>query len=849
MATKKTKKTKHIEKQRKQSSSGLLLVLDKKITEFFRQKWSVPLLFAIISIAYFANFIFTDNALLTTDGGFLGKPIKGLEAFTNPFTESGFWYHDVMGGQPGAQGLVEWIYLIFYNVFLLFVIGYRSAALYFSVLTFVAGYFMYLFIRSLNIRKEIAIITGLFYMSSPMLLSFVLAGHASKMGVIALLPLMFLCLEKALTTHKISYYILLGGSISLAIGTAHLQFAYFSFWAIGFYFIYRVVSNYLKNKKLSDLVKNSLLFGIVVFLGLMIGARGYIPQYLHTSTVSKRAITGDVQPGAPSSFEYAASWSLHPEEAASLLLPHFGNYNNEYWGRNAIKLNSEYFGLYPFLLFFAGLLLWRTERRIRFFTFLFFFALFFALGANTPFFKLIYYVVPGVKMFRAPSIISFLFSFSATIVMALFLEQMLMRNPRKEEKDYLTKEKYIKRTKYFFFGSFITGAVFMIFSKPIISVWNSLFSLEEVWNPAAVQILRQRMLNNTTAISIDAFFMLVFCGILYLLLYSYWNKKIGIGLFVVVVGIVVIADTWRVNSDFRQAVPYQNIPTEEAKKIVALENLKELDRSPYRIFAEYAYQQGGGRQKYVYPGHVLPFSFLDFTMKRMDNIQAAFHTILNTSRQIYFPILNLMNVKYYITTIQQNNPNLLLRSASNPYFVYENRLAHPYFDFIHRYRVIENPEEVLSTVVDQAFSGDREVILEKDPPVFAISGVDSTVTSSIQDEIEYIGVRDFYNSPQGTFQFRVRAQQPGFVLLSNNYHPQWGATVDGTDSEIYHANYLWMGVFVPEGDHDVVFTFTTPEVQFSRTVSLIGMLIFGILFSLFYVMERRAPKSEPEIQG
>ncbi|MCH8285448.1 hypothetical protein IIB79_02850, partial [candidate division KSB1 bacterium] len=453
----KSKKSKHTEKQKKQPSSGFLLALDNKVVFFLRKKWSVPLLFAIISIAYFANFIFADNAFFTTDGGILGKPVKGLDAFTNPFMESGYWYHGIMGGQPGAQGLAEWIYYIFYNVSLLFVIGYRSASLYFTLLTFVAGYFMYLFIRSLNIRKEIAVITGLFYMSSPMLLSFVLAGHMSKMGVISLLPLMFLCLEKAISTQKVRYYVLLGGGISLAIGTAHLQFAYFSFWAIGFYFIYKVVTNCLADKDLPKLAKHFGLFACAVVLGLTIGARGFIPQYVHTSTVSKRAISGQAQPGAPSSFEYAASWSLNPEEIASLVLPHFGNYNDDYWGRNALKQNSEYFGLYPLLLFFAGLLLWRTERRVRFFSFLFFFALLFALGANTPFFKLIYYVIPGVKSFRAPSIISFLFSFSGTVVMALFLDKTLVRKSQKDINNAHTDELQFKRTKLVIYGSFATA--------------------------------------------------------------------------------------------------------------------------------------------------------------------------------------------------------------------------------------------------------------------------------------------------------------------------------------------------------------------------------------------------------
>ncbi|MCH7782176.1 YfhO family protein [candidate division KSB1 bacterium] len=206
-----------------------------------------------------------------------------------------------------------------------------------------------------------------------------------------------------------------------------------------------------------------------------------------------------------------------------------------------------------------------------------------------------------------------------------------------------------------------------------------------------------------------------------------------------------------------------------------------------------------------------------------------------------------MNVKYYISTGQKKDPNLLLISVSGQHFVYENLAAHPYFDFVHRYRVIENPDEALATVLGPAFSAKQEVILEKAPPDFAVSGVDSAALSSVQDEIEYLGVRDFYSPIQNTFQFRVRAEHPGFVLLSNNYHYQWKATVDGTDTEIYQANYLWMGVFVPEGDHDVVFTFNPSEILYSRMASFIGMLIFGILLVVTFALEKRAPKMESTI--
>jgi len=298
---------------------------DTKISDFFKNKWAVPALFLVLSIIYFFKFIFQDYAFFASDAGYMGNPEKGLSSFVNPFAESALWINTLMGGHPASQGLSQYTFSVFYVVLRLFFIGYRSIGLYFVLMTFAAGYFMYEYIRTLNIRREFAFIAGIFYMFAPMYMSFTYAGHTSKMGVIALLPLMFTCLEKAFATRKFRYFVYLGGVIAVVIGTAHLQYAYFSFWAVGFYFIYKVFSSFLEQKSYTRLLRNTALFILAVALGLMIAARGFAPQYMHTTTVSKRATTEE-GPGVTSTFEYAASWPLNQEEAVSLLLPKFSNY-------------------------------------------------------------------------------------------------------------------------------------------------------------------------------------------------------------------------------------------------------------------------------------------------------------------------------------------------------------------------------------------------------------------------------------------------------------------------------------------------------------------------------------------
>ena len=58
--------------------------------------------------------------------------------------------------------------------------------------------------------------------------------------------------------------------------------------------------------------------------------------------------------------------TLHPEEIASLLIPEFVHFykpetrQNLYWGRNALKLNTEYFGIA--VIFFAAMAIARVRE-------------------------------------------------------------------------------------------------------------------------------------------------------------------------------------------------------------------------------------------------------------------------------------------------------------------------------------------------------------------------------------------------------------------------------------------------------------------------------------------------------
>ena len=53
---------------------------------------------------------------------------------------------------------------------------------------------------------------------------------------------------------------------------------------------------------------------------------------------------------------------------------------------------------------------------------------------------------------------------------------------------------------------------------------------------------------------------------------------------------------------------------------------------------------------------------------------------------------------------------------------------------------------------------------------------------------------------------QTRSRVPGIVLFTQRYQPEWKVFIDGKPAPLLRCNYLSMGVFVPKGEHKVVFS-------------------------------------------
>jgi hypothetical protein len=122
---------------------------------------------------------------------------------------------------------------------------------------------------------------------------------------------------------------------------------------------------------------------------------------------------------------------MPPEELLNTYLPQFSGILDAYAGRNNIHFHSEYIGAAVLVL--AGLGIGAAARHRRFAWFwvgALVVSTLWALGGFTPFYHLVYALVPGTKFFRAPSTMLYVVSFCTAVLAALGTERALSLRAR-----------------------------------------------------------------------------------------------------------------------------------------------------------------------------------------------------------------------------------------------------------------------------------------------------------------------------------------------------------------------------------------------------------------------------------
>ncbi len=72
---------------------------------------------------------------------------------------------------------------------------------------------------------------------------------------------------------------------------------------------------------------------------------------------------------------------------------------------------------------------------------------------------------------------------------------------------------------------------------------------------------------------------------------------------------------------------------------------------------------------------------------------------------------------------------------------------------------------------------------------------------------------------------RAECETPGVLVVADAWYPGWSVTVDGEPAELLRANYAFRGVVLPEGEHEVVFTFRPSTWSAALPMCAVGLLV------------------------
>lgn len=334
---------------------------------------------------------------------------QGSFPLWNPYLMGGMPYVDAMHGD------------IFYPTFLLRMILPTDVAMTWGMVLhlWIAGVAAYALFRAHGLAFHAALIGGLSYMMSGMVAGLVSPGHDGKLFICALLPLTMLLVRRGVRDGRHSSWGLLAIVAGLGVLTPHPQLFQYLLLATGAYALFVAFGEGGEGAPTTRRVVPRLAFALgAVGVGFLIGAIQFWPVMNYVDASPRAGGAG---------WEHAISYSMPPEEIVNVVLPQFSGILENYWGRNNIHLHSEYLGL-PLLLLAGAAFGGAASRRRRFAWFwlgTLVISGLWALGGFTPFYKLVYAVVPGTKFFRAPSTMMFVSAFSVSALAAIGASRLL----------------------------------------------------------------------------------------------------------------------------------------------------------------------------------------------------------------------------------------------------------------------------------------------------------------------------------------------------------------------------------------------------------------------------------------
>lgn len=789
--------------------------------------WLPPVVFGVLTVALFRDFVFSDDMLFGGDTLGLGYAARALYADAlSTLGRIPGWTPHLLGGTPFLEALSGGDSLYPPSLLLLLLTApHRALGWKLVVHVLLAGVLFYAWVRTIGGSKWAALLGGTAYLLAPFLVGFVHPGHDGKIFVTALAPLMFLVTERHFRRPGPGSFAAIGLVVAWIIYTTHFQMAYFLFGGVGLYAIFRTIQTGRGVDEVAShagagaesRVRTAGLRFALFLAASVAGAAGaawqLLPAYEYVSESSRRLATTEETSGQTGR-QWSSSFSLNPEEIVSIVVPEFaGNNaggpawaNGTYWGRNGFKDNHNYAGLVVLLLA-AVSFLGAARRQLRLFlTGLGVLTLLFGLGANTPIWGLFYDFVPGIRRFRAPEMITFLFGFGVITMAALGLDRLasLLRDG---------DETGLERVQKLLWGATagLGGLALLIVSGVFTSIWTT--SVYRGISQRQLQILAA----HEPSIAQGAVLAVALAASVSGLVWGLRKKKLPLGVGLGLITALAAADAFRIDQPFIETMDFYQWSQADPNIRAILE--REQGGEPYRLWS---LAEGDQDIRPAIHGIELAAGHHPNDLYRYRELIG----MAGSSRAVNLANLNvrrILNVKYLLWPDLEEGRSMQGPVVSRTQLA-DGRVYQTLFSDVGLPRarlvgsaVVRSDDEAVPYILSETHDPVNEVVLAEESPI-QLDGAPAS------------GTVEWVSREADRMTLSVTSERPAMLVVADNWFPAWRATVDGAATEVMRAYHTLRAVPVPSGTSTVEMWYESRVLNRSRTVSfvvLLGLIVAG----------------------
>ena len=818
----------------------------------------VVLVFAIISFAYFLVPVTQGKILFQHDASAGVGSAQELTEYQNRTGETTRWTNSIFGGMPTYQmspsyqstdGLSQ--VMNAYHLWLPDNVWFLFA--------YLLGF--YILLRAFDFRQTLAALGSIMWAFSSYFLIIIAAGHLWKVMALAYLPPMIAGIVLAYRGRYLSGFIVTALFTAFEIKANHVQMTYYYLFIILFMVIAYLVKA-VREKQLAGFMKSTGVVAAAAVIGIAIN----LSSLYHTWQYQKESMRGKSelvkkdaanQTSSGLDRDYITQWSYGIDETLTLLVPDAKGGATVPLSKNATAMAKadpqiqsmipqlydaipQYFGTQPgtsgpvyvgafvLFLFILGLFIVRGSMKWALLaaTVL---SVLLAWGHNFMGFTNFFLdYIPMYAKFRTVASILVIAEFTIPLLAALALKKIV------DEPEVLTKQmKFVYISLALTAGVALLIALFPGMMEPFISDQERqmITSIQGMDSNTANMILSNIATMREAMVSADAWRSVIIILIGFALLFLYKMKKLRAEYMVICMAVLCLVDMWQVDKRYlndEMFVPKseRDMPHQATSTDLAIMKDKSLD---YRVLnlasntfneneTSYFHKSIGGyhpaklrRYQEMIDAYIAPEM-----QAAMQAIAAKNGNMQEVDGAKVFPVLNMLNTKYFILPLQggATMPLQNIYAQGNGWFVDKiNYVA----DANAEYSGVGKIDVRHEAVADKKF----EAALGQ------AKANDSTAIVKL-DKYE-----------PNNLQYTVNSKNGGVVVFSEIYYPGWTATIDGQPAELGRVNYILRAVSVKPGKHTVVLDFHPTSISTTETIAYIAIVILLLAIAGAGYMEWR----------